>query len=56
MFQQGFYCKMKINGSAGLNGKVNVQILDVEDTNLMVFQMPTDFADSYGSHGILENN
>jgi hypothetical protein len=47
---------MRIKAEAALNGKIILEILDVNDARLNVFLMPNDFSGKYGTLGILENN
>lgn len=46
---------MIIGGAPGLNGKIKVEILDVDDVTIYIYEMPNSFSDSYGTHGLLEN-
>jgi len=39
-----------------MNGKLKVEIISVEDVSANIYLMPNSFSDSYGTHGILENN
>lgn len=55
-FDPGFNCKMKISAGGKLNAKIIVVIKEVKNTNLIIYEMPNSFSESYGTHGILENN
>lgn len=47
---------MILTAAPGLNGKINVQILDVNDASLQIYRMPNSFNPSFGTQGIFENN
>lgn len=56
-WSRAYNCKFLISANAGLNGKMIVDVANVENANAYVFLQPNSFNTEISTtHGILENN
>jgi len=56
-WSRAYNCKFLISAIAGLNGKLVVDVSNVENANAYIFLQPNSFSNEISdTHGILENN
>lgn len=52
-----YNCKIAIRAADGLNGKMVVKIVEVDNANAFIYMQPNTFSEELqDSHGILENH
>ena len=56
-FETAFNCKIAITGANSMNGKLTVEILNVDDATLYIYLQPNNFnEEEMKTVGIIENN